>query len=285
MAAAGRRGRQPAAAAGPLTVSAALAGSGLPRIEAEILLCHAAGQDRTWLYAHGSDPLAPAVAATYAKFVARRQAGEPIAYLIGRREFWNLQLEVGPAVLIPRPETELLVEAALARCPDARQIVDLGTGSGAIALALANELPAAHVVATDASEEALAVARVNARINDIANIEFRHGRWFEALDPGERFDLIVSNPPYIADADPHLARGDLRFEPRGALAAGPEGLDDLTAIIAGAPAHLAPGGWLLFEHGHDQQDRVAALLDAGGWQVERLVDLASQPRALAARRR
>ena len=232
--------------------------------DAELLLAHVLGRSRGWLFAHGDDVLAPADETSFQALLARREAGEPVAYLTGRRGFWRFDLEVTPATLIPRPETELLVELALARIPPdaAARVADLGTGTGAVALALAHERPRVRVVATDASAGALAVAARNARALQLANVEFRSGDWFAPL-AGERFDLVASNPPYIADADPHLDA--LRHEPRSALAAGGDGLDDIRRIVAQAPVHLAAGGWLLFEHGYDQSDAARALLQAAGF--------------------
>jgi release factor glutamine methyltransferase len=189
-----------------------------------------------------------------------------VAYLVGSRGFWTLDLAVTPATLIPRPETELLVGLALERIPvdvDAR-IADLGTGSGAIALAIAKERPRARVVATDASSDALDIARANARGNGIGNVEFRHGDWFAPL-AGEMFELIASNPPYIALGDPHLGEGDLRFEPASALSSGSDGLDAIRAIIRHAPSHLRAGGWLLLEHGWGQGEAVRTLLRGAGF--------------------
>src|SRR6185312_15239860 len=220
------------------------------------------------------------VQATFEALVARRAAGEPVAYLTGRRGFWTLELEVTPATLIPRPETELLVELALERLPRdmACRVADLGTGSGAIALAIASERPQAQVVATDASADALAVARRNAQRQGFGNVRFVQGDWLAPL-AGERFALIVSNPPYIEAADPHLARGDLRYEPAAALASGADGLDDIRRIIADAPAHLEAGGWLLFEHGWNQGDAARALLrEAGYAQVFTAQDLEARDR-------
>ena len=234
--------------------------------DAELLLAHALGVSRSWLFAHAHDDLPSERQAAYEALVARRVEGEPVAYLIGRRGFWSLDLAVTPATLIPRPETELLVELALERLPRGRalRVADLGTGSGAIALAIAHERPQAHVVATDASADALAVARANAASNGLARVDFRQGEWCAPLGD-ERFELIASNPPYIADADPHLAEGDLRFEPRSALAAGVDGLDDIRTIARDATAHLVAGGWLLLEHGLDQGGAVRAILQAAGF--------------------
>ena len=236
------------------------------RIDAEdasILLAHALSKTPAWLYAHGDADVSEADAGCFMELVARRVAGEPVAYLTGWRGFWTLDLAVTPDTLIPRPETERLVELALERLPEAgaSRVLDLGTGSGAIALALASERPQARVLATDSSAAALAVARANARSNNVRNAGFAEGDWYAPV-AGQRFDLIASNPPYIADADAHLGQGDLRFEPAAALASGGDGLDALRTIVAGAPAHLAPGGWLLVEHGLDQGAAVRALFTA-----------------------
>lgn len=256
------------------------AAAGESRRDAEILLGHALGRDRAWLTAHDSDPLPADGVSRFRALWARRLAGEPVAYLTGRRGFWSLDLAVTPAVLIPRPETELLVERALAGIPAdaAWEIADLGTGSGAIALALARERPQCRVTATDHSGEALAVARANARDHDIGNLRLVHGEWWAPLQ-GEHFHVAVSNPPYVAAADPHLRQGDLRFEPPGALASGADGLDDLRAIIAGAPDHLHPGGALLVEHGFEQAEAVRGLFrDAGFRHVCSWLDLAGHER-------
>ena len=248
--------------AAPATIETLLRqAAAIDRVDAEWLLAHALGQSRTWLFAHSADAVPESGALHFADLLARREAGEPVAYLTGLQGFWTLELEVSPATLIPRPETELLVELALARIPmgAAARIADLGTGSGAIALAIAKERPRAHVVATDASEPALDVARRNAARNRIATVEFRHGDWLVPL-AGERFDLIASNPPYIAEGDPHLGEGDLRFEPPSALSSGQDGLDAIRRIVRDAPLHLQPGGWLLLEHGWGQGAAVRALL-------------------------
>ena len=234
--------------------------------EAEWLLSHVLCKSRSWLYSHGDDVLDTATVGCFDSLIARRIAGEPIAYLIGRRGFWQFDLQVTPATLIPRPETELLVELALDRIAEDRplRVADLGTGSGAIALALAYERPNAQVVATDASAAALAIARGNAHALALGNIEFRHGNWLAPL-LGEHFDLIASNPPYIAEVDAHLDQGDLRFEPRDALASGADGLDAIRVIASASPGHLLPGGWLLIEHGWEQGAAVRALLGAAGF--------------------
>jgi release factor glutamine methyltransferase len=219
---------------------------------------------RAWLIAHDTDAAGETRSAQFEALLTRRLAGEPVAYLTGIREFYGRPFEVSPAVLIPRPDTELLVEQALARLAvdAAADVLDLGTGSGCIAITLALERPRARVTAVDRSAAALAIAERNADKLD-ARVELLPSDWFDALG-GRRFDLIVSNPPYVAAADPHLARGDVRFEPLSALAAGPDGLDDLTRLIGGARAHLRPGGTLLLEHGYDQADAVQGLLRANG---------------------
>jgi release factor glutamine methyltransferase len=250
------------------------------RADAELLLLHVLKQPRSWLFTHADDVPDMAVQTAYAALVERRAAGEPVAHITGRRGFWSLDLEVSPATLIPRPETELLVELALQRLPSdaACNVADLGTGSGAIALAIARERPRARVVASDASAAALSVAQRNAQRHAIGNVAFVHGDWLAPL-AGQHFDLIVSNPPYIEAADPHLAQGDLRFEPPTALASGPDGLDDIRRIVRDAPAHLHPGGWLLFEHGWNQGAAVRALLTAAGYtEVFTAQDLESRDR-------
>ncbi|HEY5851785.1 MAG TPA: peptide chain release factor N(5)-glutamine methyltransferase [Lysobacter sp.] len=236
------------------------------RAEAERLLGHALGVSSTWLYSHGEEVPDPDRVAGFERLLERRLAGEPVAYLLGQRGFWRFDLQVTPATLIPRPETERLVELALERLPTGRalRIADLGTGTGAIALALAHERPQASVVAVDVSEPALAVARANGGLLGLSRVEFRHGDWLAPL-AGERFELIASNPPYIADDDAHLQQGDLRFEPRSALASGRDGLDAIRVIVAGAPEHLAAGGWLLFEHGWEQGSAVRELMLARGF--------------------
>ena len=237
------------------------------RYEVERLLMHVLGRDRAWLFAHATDPVPPEVQAAFSALLQRRIAGEPVAYLTGRRNFWTLELKVTPDTLIPRPETELLVELALERTPhgQAVSIADLGTGTGAIALAIASERPQASVVATDLSAAALEVAGGNAATNAIANVEFRQGSWFAPL-AGRRFHLIASNPPYIAEGDAHLQQGDLRFEPSAALSSGSDGLDAIRKIVAAAPHHLFSGGWLLLEHGWDQGEAIRALLEQAGFE-------------------
>lgn len=249
---------------------------GLERIDAQLLLLHALARPqagRAWLLAHDTDALEPAVHEAFMALCQRRAAGEPVAYLTGSKEFYGLQLAIDARVLDPRPDTETLVDWALeviAPLP-APSVVDLGTGSGAIALALQHQRPTAQVLAVDASADALAVAQANAQRLALP-VRFALGHWLNGVEG--RFDAIVSNPPYIAAADPHLAA--LTHEPLQALASGADGLDDLRAIVAQAPAHLTPGGWLLLEHGHDQAGAVSALLRAQGFaQVQSRNDLAS----------
>jgi len=249
--------------------------------EAALLLRYVLGRSAAWLYAHGDAVVDGADATRFRALVARRAAGEPVAYLTGRRGFWTLDLAVTPDTLIPRPETELLVEQALQRLGSEAEarVADLGTGSGAIALAIAAERPLARVAAVDRSAGALAVARANALAHGLeGRVEFLAGDWFAPLQ-GRRFDLVVSNPPYIAEGDPHLARGDLRYEPAPALASGPDGLDAIRTIVAAAPRHLLPGGWLLLEHGFDQGAAVRGLLEARGFaEVATVPDLEGRDR-------
>lgn len=263
------------------TVEALLQSSALPRNEASALLAHALQCERAWLVAHSQDALADAQRLRAEALFARRRAGEPVAYLLGEREFWGLALQVSPAVLIPRPETERLVELALERIPAQRalRVLDAGTGTGAIAIAIAVERPLARITAIDASADALAIAEANARRHR-KDMRFLRSDWFAAL-AAEQFDLIVSNPPYIASADRHLAEGDLRFEPRAALDAGPSGMEAIAALAEAALRHLAPGGWLLIEHGWDQRDTCLSLLAGLGYaRVADFDDLAGVPRVI-----
>ena len=319
--------------AGP-TLDDLIRHSQLPRAEARRLLASLTGQPLTWFMAHGDDPADPDLAARFQALAERRRAGEPLAYLLGQQEFYGRPFAVSPAVLIPRADTETLVETALeqllllrqqrrtvdvpgAKAPalvsppaqthtcqgqssaDAQaplsetssrpvhqplSLLELGTGSGIIAITLALEAPDTEVHAVERSPEALAMAQQNAKALGANRIHWHAGSWWQALASRRRFDLIVSNPPYIAANDHHLQQGDLRFEPPQALAAGPDGLDDLRIIIGGAPAHLNPGGWLLLEHGYDQEAPVQALLrDAGFADVFTRRDLAGQPRVSGGR--
>jgi release factor glutamine methyltransferase len=257
-----------------------------PRLDAEVLLGFLLGQPRARLLARPDTPVDVATGRRYDALLARRAAGEPLAYLTGRRGFWTLELAVDGRVLVPRPETELLVELALARLPaaGAARVLDLGTGSGAIALALAAERPRLAVTAVDRSSAALAVARSNAAALGLGPIDWREGDWFGAV-PGQRFELIVSNPPYLAADDAHLGDDGLRFEPRDALVAGPNGLECLAAIAAGAARHLQPGGWLLVEHGATQGAAVRELLAGAGLvEIATTADLAGLPRVGQGRR-
>lgn len=233
------------------------------RLEAELLLAHALGVDRAWFFAHAEDRPEAAAIERFEALLARRASGEPVAYILGRRDFWSLPLEVTPATLIPRPETELLVELALERLPKGGSVLDLGTGSGAIALAIASERPDASVVAVDASASALAVATSNAARLGLQRVIMLESDWYAAIG-AQRFDLIVSNPPYVEAGDPHLGEGDLRFEPPSALASGPDGLDDIRRIASGAAQHLVPSGWLLVEHGWNQGPAVRDIFVGAG---------------------
>jgi release factor glutamine methyltransferase len=269
-----------------VTVRGALAQAGLAPIDAQVLLAFVLGRNRAWLIAHGNDVLDTADAGAFAALARRRRDGEPVAYLTGQREFFGLSLAVAPSVLIPRPETETLVECALRKLvpPQPSRVLDLGTGTGAIALAIAHERPHARVVAVDRSEAALTIARENARRLAVTTVEFVHGDWFDAVPAGDRYDLIASNPPYVAAADPHLGEGDVRFEPAAALVAGSDGLDALRTIIAAAGSHLSRGGWLVVEHGHDQATAVRDLLERAGFSgLERHRDLSGIPRVAAGR--
>jgi release factor glutamine methyltransferase len=255
------------------------------RLEAELLLAHVLGVNRAWFFAHADDMPPPTAVEAFDALVQRRQRGEPVAYMTGQRDFWSLTLDVTPATLIPRPETERLVELALERLPRGGRVLDLGTGSGAIALAIASERPDAAVTAVEASADALEVARGNARRLRLDRVAFLQGDW---LDPvaGAMFDIIVSNPPYIEEDDRHLGEGDLRFEPITALASGADGLRDIRRIAADAPRHLTEDGWLLIEHGWMQGAAVRAVLaDAGMCDVETFQDLEQRDRVSGARRR
>ena len=269
------------------SIAAALAIPDTDPLDARILLQHVLGVGHAHLIAHRERALDAAEHARFAALVARRRGGEPVAYLIGWREFYGRRFRVSPAVLIPRPETELLVDLALTRMPAARdlRVLDLGTGSGNIAITLCLERPNAALTGVDRSAAALAVAADNALALDAANVTWRCGDWLAPV-AGARFDLIVSNPPYVAVGDAHLARGDVRFEPASALVAGADGLACIRHLVAEAGRCLAPGGWLLFEHGYDQAKACASLLHAAGY-VEAFCahDLAGHTRVSGARSR
>jgi release factor glutamine methyltransferase len=260
--------------------------SDAPRLDAEVLLAAALGKSRAYLLAHPEQQILDCDATDrYESHITRRARGEPVAYILGEKEFWSLPLAVGPDTLIPRPETELLVERALLRVPADLpiRILDLGTGSGAIALALAHERPRARVVGVDVSRPAVAIAAGNAGRLGLANVEFRAGSWFEPV-AGERYDLIVSNPPYIADGDPRVEAGVRRYEPHAALYSGTSGLEALQGLAATAPAHLVPGGWLVVEHGDTQGEAVRRLFEQAGLTgVRTTADLAGRDRCTEGR--
>jgi len=244
-------------------------------IDARLLLQNVLAVNHAWLIAHMSDVLTEAKSEAFEQLLSRRLAGEPIAYILGMREFYGLPLKTTPATLIPRPDTEALVEAALDKLPKDKtlKVLDLGTGTGAVALAIAQNRPNAQVTAVDFSAEALSVAKENALNLGLERVRLMQSDWFSSLQ-GEKFDLIVSNPPYIAENDEHLKQGDLRFEPLTALASGEDGLNDIRRIIQEAPNYLNPNGWLMLEHGYDQAEKVAALLKLRGFsQVSHAQDL------------
>ncbi|MDE0931768.1 MAG: peptide chain release factor N(5)-glutamine methyltransferase [Halioglobus sp.] len=254
------------------------------RRDTEILLCHCLGKPRAWLYTWPEKEVARDCARDFEKLLAQRREGVPVAYLTGEREFWSLQLAVSDATLIPRPETETLVAWALELAlPNAASVLDLGTGSGAIALALARERPHWHVTALDVSEAALQVARGNAVRTRLTSVHFVQSDWYQAVT-GQRFSALLGNPPYIDGDDPHLALGDVRFEPRSALVSSDSGLEDLGRLVTGAPDQLLDGGWLLLEHGFEQANAVRAMLhDAGFSQVSTRRDMSGQQRITGGR--
>lgn len=259
--------------------SVALPDSPTARLDAELLLAAALGKPRSYLRTWPEREPGAEQLATFSAMLERRRAGEPVAYILGNQGFWSLELEVAPHTLIPRPDTELLVETALQLAPATLlRVLDLGTGTGAIALALASERGGWRVIGVDRIAEAVALAERNRQRLKLDNAEFRQSSWFGAL-AGERFGLIVSNPPYIAAEDQHLGEGDVRFEPTSALVAGADGLDDIRQIIGEAPQHLEAGGWLLLEHGYDQAEAVRTLLNAAGFAaVESRRDLGGHER-------
>ncbi|PKM24517.1 MAG: peptide chain release factor N(5)-glutamine methyltransferase [Gammaproteobacteria bacterium HGW-Gammaproteobacteria-13] len=259
--------------------TAELPDSATPRLDAELLLAHALGKSRSYLHTWPERELDTPQLERYQAALARRQAGEPVAYILGQQGFWSLELEVASHTLIPRPDTELLVETVLALLPATpASLLDLGTGTGAIALALASERPAWRLTGVDRVAEAVALAERNRARLKLTNASFIASHWFSALT-GQRYQLIVSNPPYIAADDRHLAEGDVRFEPSSALVAGADGLDDIRLIIQQAPDYLETGGWLLLEHGFDQAPAVRELLSARGFSaVESRRDLGGHER-------
>lgn len=254
------------------------------RVEARLLLMHVLGVNHAWLLTHATDEIVESQALVFEQYVKRRVQGEPVAYILGYREFFGLKLQVSPDTLIPRPDTEVLVEAALAKLAPGMQVLDLGTGTGAIALAIAQHAPQVQVTAVDASHGALAVAERNVKQLQLQNVTLCHSHWFDAVSL-RLFDLIVSNPPYIEAADSHLNQGDLRFEPPTALASGEDGLQDIRHIVEHATHHLNPGGWLMLEHGYNQAGAVQQLLSMHGFDaVETIIDLGGQPRVTLAQR-
>ena len=260
---------------------ALLSVSDSPRLDAEILLCLVLAQERSHLRAWPEKQLTVEQRRHFETLLQQRRSGIPIAYLTGHREFWSREFEVSPDVLIPRPDTELLIELALElmRADTPYKLVDLGTGSGIIGITLAAERPLAEITATDVSPEALAIARRNADKHHIRNIVFAESNWFDGLPTDAQFNLVTSNPPYIAPADPHLTQGDVRFEPQSALIAGRQGLSDIEIIVATARRHLLSPGHLLIEHGYDQQHQVQSIFKKLGYkQVKTHRDLSGQPR-------
>lgn len=253
-----------------LRAASQLNGSASPQLDAEILLAHSLNQSRSHLFAWPDKELSEQQLRAFHELLIKRASGMPIAYLTGEREFWSLPLKINESVLIPRADTETLVETALSCLPETGTALDLGTGSGAIALALASERPKARILASDASNEALSVAKDNAKRLELNRIEFILSDWFKQISQ-RTFDLIVSNPPYIEENDPHLSQGDLPHEPRSALVSGSDGLDDIRQIIKDSYQRLKPAGWLMLEHGYNQGDSVRELFISHNFQEVRTI--------------
>jgi len=256
-----------------------------PALDAQVLLAHSLGHDRTYIIAHARNELDPGTQKRFEQLVAKRLDGTPVAYLTGQQEFWSLPITVTVDTLIPRPETELLVELALENIPGEKEflVADIGTGSGAIAIAIASERKNSKVIASDSSAKAIEVAKRNASRLELDNVEFIKGTTFDPL-ANKKFNLIVSNPPYVPENDPHLSRGDIRFEPRSALAAGHDGLAVIKQIVEQAKDYLVPQGWLMIEHGYDQESAVEKLFERAGFEeIECYRDLAGQPRVTIGR--
>jgi len=255
--------------------------SDTPRIDSEVLIQHVLQKDIAWLIAYGDTAASAEHVKAFSALIDKRHNGLPIAYLTGSKDFWSLSLKVDENVLIPRADTETLVEKALKQLPDDKpiEVLDLGTGSGAIALSIAKERPLAKVIALEYQAGALAIAKQNAVLNNIGNVEFRLSNWFESIDQSEQFDLIASNPPYVEANDPHLSQGDLRFEPITALSALENGLADIRHIIETAPEHLKSDGCLIIEHGYNQAEQVNALFNSNDFiEIELFEDINQLPR-------
>ena len=252
------------------------------RLDAEVLLATVLDKNRSYFIAFPEQVLTDIQQAEFQHLLAKRQNGQPIAHITGQREFWSLELNVNEHTLIPRPDTEVLIEFVLQQFPQqSLNVADLGTGSGAIAIALASEKPDWHIVATDQSEQALETAQINANKHHCQHIDFLQGSWFDPLG-SQHFDLIISNPPYIPEQDPHLQQSDVRFEPMTALASGSDGLDDIRHLIKQAPKHLSNNGWLALEHGYDQKQAIYQLLSQAGCErIVQIDDYASNPRVSA----
>ncbi|MFT5135242.1 MAG: release factor glutamine methyltransferase [Arenicella sp.] len=256
-------------------------GSSTPRIDSEVLLQAVTDRPLSWVFAYGETLATADHTRAFFDLVAKRQQGQPIAYLLNYKDFWTLRLKVNTHVLIPRSDTETLIEHALQKLPAGplSHVLDLGTGSGAIALSIAKERPNAQVLATDYQTKALEVAKNNAAYNEVGNVRFLHSDWFSSIAVDEKFDLIASNPPYIRKGDPHLAQGDLRFEPNSALISGGDGLHDLEKVIQGSINHLLPSAWLIVEHGYNQAREVTQLFSSAGYtNIELFKDINDLPR-------